>query len=565
MLPSRSTAANSDGFHPRSRPADHHPSIHPPPMSTSSLRVGSSSQPPSLLTLPLDILDPTLETLFPLKHWSTAQIHASEARQRALLCQPSAREYIEYGRFPTDDHFLSRIDLANAALPNLRRLSFCTNSLVVADVFPVTLSELIIVPGPEVAYENGFLVKLVRRLPRLERLTVTSPALAGDVPPAEAWEGSSLRSLTVDRLNRTGAGARGFIRHERLAFFPPGLVHLFIKEDGIPSVAFGDAILPSLANLEALNLSEGYYNMECVALLRNLGQAGRLPPLSELGIGCCGNLRNPEDRASLSAALEDVLGSLKSTCTKVSVGWDCLLKRIHGDGRICRLYSTAITLRLGALPSNLQPAVASESLLPRDLRDLTLAAEYAPLPPLPSLRSLTLWVSPAMKFPDLLSSLPSLTTLNLVDGSEPHDISENNFHDRFPYEDIPVPRYCEFVTDAVAVALPPSVHALNIHGLHHISAPRIAALRARGVRVFMASETTEVRRFFWAYEREPGRSQREHGRWTHEAQYYDVGVKDLPQTDAEMISWIAGDREEDDEDGEDEEGSEDENDGGEEH
>ncbi|RKO92855.1 hypothetical protein BDK51DRAFT_44455, partial [Blyttiomyces helicus] len=275
-------------------------------MSTSSLHAGFSSQPPSLLTLPLDILDPILETLFPLKHWSTAQIHASEARQRALLCQvckllndhtraactsldmplePSAREYIEYGRFPTEDHFLHRIDLANAALPNLRRLSFCTNSLVVADVFPVTLSELITTPGPEVAYENGFLVKLVRRLPRLERLTVTSPALAGDVPPAEAWEGSSLRSLTVDRLNKTGAGARGFIRHERLAFFPPGLVHLFIKEVGIPSVAvpafapltalrrlelasdqftqFGDVILPSLANLQALNLSEGYYNMDC--------------------------------------------------------------------------------------------------------------------------------------------------------------------------------------------------------------------------------------------------------------------------------------------------------------
>ncbi|RKO90834.1 hypothetical protein BDK51DRAFT_36688 [Blyttiomyces helicus] len=123
------------------------PRTHParPQMPTSSRHPRPCSQPAPLLSLPLDILDPILELLLPLTHWSTARIHAPEFRQRALLRQvckllnnhilaactsldmplePSLRENVQLGAFPTDEHFLKRIDVSTAA-PREPSLAHC--------------------------------------------------------------------------------------------------------------------------------------------------------------------------------------------------------------------------------------------------------------------------------------------------------------------------------------------------------------------------------------------------------------------------------------------------------
>ncbi|RKO91212.1 hypothetical protein BDK51DRAFT_41549 [Blyttiomyces helicus] len=210
-------------------------------MATSSLSPRASSDPrpcpPSFLSLPLDILDPTLQLLFPLKLWSTAQIHAS---QLARLAIGTVRPRISQPR----------------RLPDRRPHSQVTQ------------------PGQRNSPEPA--TPLALRLPGLERLTVTASALGGDVPPAEAWEGAaSLKALTVERLKHEAVMAWE-TRREFLAFFPPGLVHLFIRDGDIPHPAvstfapltalrrlelgyaqfakFGDAILPSMPILEALNL-----------------------------------------------------------------------------------------------------------------------------------------------------------------------------------------------------------------------------------------------------------------------------------------------------------------------
>ncbi|RKO90836.1 hypothetical protein BDK51DRAFT_36690 [Blyttiomyces helicus] len=149
---------------------------------------------------------------------------------------------------------------------------------------------------------------------------------------------------------------------------------------------------------------------------------------------------------------------------------------------------------------------------------------------------------------NLLSSLPTLSTLNFISGARPGPL-------RYIYNscpqcwDPPTPYDCPAVTDEIAVALPPSLRALNIQGLHRISPPHIAALRARGVQDFMASETAEAHRFFWAHERGlVGCSSVS----VEIKANRPVNLEDLPRTDAEILRWMEARAAEVDDDGNDE-------------
>ncbi|RKO87643.1 hypothetical protein BDK51DRAFT_48209 [Blyttiomyces helicus] len=500
------------------------------------------------------------------------------------------------GAFPPDDHFQPRFDLATAAPPNLRRLALGTNNLVAAGLFPVTLSELVIGVsggghGRGLRFEEGILVRL-RRLPGLERVAIRGfpHTLFGDGLAAKAWAWSSLTTylqLCVTECMRSD----GF----RFAGHPTTLQRLELDEGEF--VRIGNEMLPAFGSLEVLLLVADGYTMESMALLKNLCDTGRLPLLIELGIGCCALDAEERSGPSLSTALETLLRYLQPTCRKLTIGRHCSPAFNHGDYHLRPRFRRFFDLKLAALPGKLMAFSACSSVrlipsrsqstfppfldtlgmcdqgentvlliraLPKDLRELSLVGwsflNGPPIPPLlipSSLKTLTLGAYPTFYKKDvpevikgiypavhtkdictIISSLLSLSTLNFISGVEPLDISGSFYSNRHPWEEIHAPYDCRAVTDDVALALPPSLRTLNIHGLHRISPPRIAALRARGVQVFMASESRQARRFFWAYEREPlYEDESDYDLVKNSVSFVNVDWN-LPCTDEEMLRWF---------------------------
>ncbi|RKO87122.1 hypothetical protein BDK51DRAFT_45892 [Blyttiomyces helicus] len=353
----------------------------------------------------------------------------------------------------------------------------------------LTLTELIIVPGGRAPYEEDFLVKLLGRLPKLESITV--PTFAQSLSPsAKMWAWASLENVEDVWYDPKFPGSPpGFVRlrvleqmhGDLIRFAEPPAVRQRLELAYSEFFEIGDEMLPSLATLEVLLLGGASKHMGCL-----------------FGIGCC---RSVGEGASFSAALEAVLRFLEPTCRKVTVGRHCPLHVNSGKygRRISR--GSIIDLKLAALPHKLELTIGADSEF--DTNDICT----------------------------IISWLPYLSTLNFVSGHPPYDISEYDYYGRYPWEEIPAPSECPSFTDEVALALPLSLRTLNIHGLHEAAPSRIAALRARGIKVSLASETTEAHRFFWAYEREP---ECESYAWGSSAKYVDVNWT-LPRTDGTML------------------------------
>ncbi|RKO87329.1 hypothetical protein BDK51DRAFT_52257 [Blyttiomyces helicus] len=299
----------------------------PPQIPLSSLQAPPAPAPASLLSIPREVLASILELLIPLTRWSTIHFLAPEARQSALVRQVHP---VACASLPPDDHFLERLHVAIASPPNLRRLSICTNDLVVAELFPETLTELAIIPGARIPCEEDFLVKLLNRLRRLERLSLMPHALFGNAPPDEAWAGSSLKFLTI-RWQRNDS------------FVSPTPESSTNRSSGSASV---------MVNLRALVLNKDIVDMGDMARLRDIADAGHLLPLYELEMGCA-TCVSSERCAAFSTSLQAVLRFLKSTCRKLVIGRRC---RCRAGG------FTSFDMKTMDLPDKLETLIVCSSV-----------------------------------------------------------------------------------------------------------------------------------------------------------------------------------------------------------
>ncbi|RKO92285.1 hypothetical protein BDK51DRAFT_46323 [Blyttiomyces helicus] len=496
----------------------------------------------------------------------------AECESLDMPLKPFIREHIDITDLedmdPADHRFLKRVDIANAAPPNLRILYIRTNNRLVTEFLPQTLTELTIVPGLFTPCEAGFLVKLLRRLRRLQRLTLTTTALRGDAPPDEAWEGSSLATLIVTPAKHFGPLARDYYPD----FIPTGLVHLAVEFDLAYEWNYQVVRATYPPTLRRPELRCGYFSKFADSILQSL------PNLEVLVVSGDGpSLESQPDAAAVSggprtgeitalALLRTVLCFLE--LRKLTIGRDCAIcPNVGGDGVVNlnlmdlpRLEALFVCSSIRIIPEAFPPSLVSLGLKFSDiqstrihsvlevlpmrtsLRDLELIGQslHRPPPsappldavmlPLPSLKTLTLGPCPPQNICKFISSLPALETLNLASDTRVRAQTHTR-RKRHPSEKVLAPWDCINVTEEVAEALPP-INKFNIRGLHSMCLACIQALRNRGTKVTMASK------------RQPEPLER---------RTLPVDLESLPTTDAEMRYWIEGDpneeEEEDDEDG----------------